>query len=315
MKAVVIDRFGDVDVLRDEDVPVPEPGAGELRVRVRAVGTNPVDTQNRANGSWARLTAPAILGYDVAGTVDAISPGAGVFAPGDAVFYMSDFFDNRFGAYAEYHVAPASFVVRKPGALSFVEAAAVPLAGLTALQTLDRLRVAPGDALLVYGAAGGVGSFAVQIAVARGALVVAVASRKHEPLLSRLGVRATLDYRLASPAAAAAAAIGRQLDAVADFAGQGGIADALPVLRTGGSAASVVSLGSDLDLAIDRNVALHGVLVRPNRPGLLELANLVERGAVKPVIRTVLPLTADGAKTAHFLLESGHGAGKIVLEA
>ncbi len=132
MKAIVLSRFGGPEVLELREVERPQPGLGELLVRVMAAGTNPVDAKLRANGTWAQLTPPVIIGYDAAGVVEAVGPGVTDFAPGDEVYYTPEIFGNPHGSYAEYERVPAAIVARKPRNLSFVEAAAVPLAGGTA---------------------------------------------------------------------------------------------------------------------------------------------------------------------------------------
>jgi NADPH2:quinone reductase len=149
-------------------------------VAVYAVGTNPVDAQNRQDGSWAGLYPPVIPGCDASGVIDAVGPGVTHFAPGDEVFYMVDFLHNPRGTYAEYHVVDASLIARKPNSLTHVEAAALPLAAGTAYEMIiRRLAIIQGEWVLLYGASEGVGSYALQMAVAQGAHVIAVARAHH----------------------------------------------------------------------------------------------------------------------------------------
>jgi len=252
MRAVVIDRFGPPDVLGVRDVDTPAPGQGEVRVEVHAAGVNPVDAQNRADGEWAGLSLPAILGSDFSGVVDVIGEGVTEWSEGEKVFGLSPFRGSSNGTYAEYHVAAAGSLLRKPGGLTHVEAAAIPLAAATALEVIDRrLAIEDGELVLVHGAGGGVGSFAVQLAAGAGASVIASASERHHELLGRLGADLCLDYRRVDVAEAARERTGRELDAVADFVGGDAIARSLAAMREGGRAASVVSLEGDLEPAID----------------------------------------------------------------
>lgn len=314
MKAAVIDRFGGPEVLDWREVETPSPGPGQVRVRVHAAGVNPVDAQNRADGSWANLSLPAIVGSDFSGVVDRVGDGVSGWSAGEEVFGLSPFRESSAGTYAEYHVVEAGSLLRKPDNLSHVEAAAMPLAAATALEVIERrLAVGRGEVVLVHGAGGGVGSFAVQIAAAAGATVIASASERHHELLHRLGADLCLDYRRGDVAATARERAGRDLDAVADFVGGEAVATSLTALREGGRAASVVGFEGDLEPAIDRNITLHGVLVDPEDHLLLEqVRDRAAAGHLRPVISAVYPL-AD-VRSAHRRLEAGHMQGKIVLD-
>jgi len=312
MRAIVYDTFGGPDVLHLREVALPEPGPGQVRVAISAAGTNPVDAQNRQDGSWADLHPPVIPGCDASGVIDVIGPGVRRFAPGDEVFYMVDFLNNASGTYAEYHVVDAALIARKPQSLTHVEAAALPLAAGTAYETIiRRLALTRGEWVLLYGAAGGVGSLALQMAVAQGAHVIAVACAQHHPLLSALGALACLDYTTQDVLAEAQRIAGRKLDAVADFVGGETLAESLAVIRPYGRAASSVGVRGDLDRLLDLNLTLHGILVRPEQRRLEAFDRLVSTGALRPIIDQVLPL--QEAAQAHRRLESGHGQGKIVL--
>jgi NADPH:quinone reductase len=183
MRAVVYERFGGPEVLELRDWPRPEPKSGEVVVAVHAAGVNPVDAQNRADGTWAEVEPPVIPGYDFSGAVETDGDQAPDWAAGDEVFGALPVRVTRSGSYAEYVAVPAETIARKPEALSHVEAAAAPVAACTAYEALRRLRLEPGEWLLIRGAGGGVGSFAVQIAARAGARVLAVASARHHPLL------------------------------------------------------------------------------------------------------------------------------------
>ena len=312
MRAIVFDTFGNPDVLSLQEVACPQPGPGQVRVAIYAAGTNPVDAQNRRDGSWAGLHPPVIPGSEASGVIDAVGPGVTTFAPGEEVFYMTDFLHNPHGTYAEYQVVDAALIARKPPRLSHVEAAALPLAGGTAYETIiRRLALSQGEWMLMFGAAGGVGSLALQIAVAQGAQVIAVARSHHHGLLSALGAVACLDYTTQDVVAEAQAIAGRKLDTIADFVGGETVARSLAALRSYGRVASIAGLSGDLEQLLDLNLTLHGILVRPERTRLLALDALIASRGLHPIIDQVLPLKE--AAQAHRRLETGHGQGKIVL--
>jgi NADPH2:quinone reductase len=198
---MVTPRFGGADLFEEWDVERPAPGAGEVLVRVVAAGTNPVDAKFRAEGDSIGLEAPIVLGADVSGVVEEAGSGVTDFAPGDEVYYTPEVFGPRSnGSYAEYHVAKADIVAKKPASLSHEEAAAVPLAGGTAYEAIvRRLSVRVGETVLIHGGAGGVGSFAVQIAKAAGARVLATASSDNQEFLAELGADVAIDYRDQDP--------------------------------------------------------------------------------------------------------------------
>jgi NADPH:quinone reductase len=312
MRAIVYDNFGGPDVLSLREVALLEPGPGQVRVAIYAAGTNPVDAQNRQDGSWADLHPPVIPGCDASGVIDVVGPGVTRFAPGDEVFYMVDFLHNTNGTYAEYQVVESTLIAHKPQILTHIEAAALPLAAGTAYEMINRrLALTSGEWVLIYGAAGGVGSLALQMAVAQGAYVIAVARAQHHALLSALGAVACLDYATQDVPAEAQRIAGRKLDAAADFVGGETLAQSFAAIRPYGRVASSVGLMGDLDLLLDLNLTLHGILVRPEQKRLEALNRLVSSGSLRPIIDHVLPL--QEAVEAHQLLESGHGPGKIVL--
>ena len=297
--------------MRVRQLPAPEPGPDQVVVAVEAVGVNPVDAGNRADPSWAGIRPPYVVGYELAGRVQAVGDGGAGFRRGDLVWGLLPVRGTRWGTYAELVAVDAALVGPRPPSLSAVEAAALPLAGATAVQLLDRLDPEPGEWVLVHGAAGGVGSLFVQLARARGARVVASASAPREPLLRELGAEVFLDRRAGQVAERACRAIGQELDMVADLVGYGTLAASLPVVREGGRAGSIVELAGDLELAVDRNITLHGVLMRPSRQVLGVLAAAVASGSLRPVVDQVLDL-ADAA-AAHRRVESRRGQGKAVL--
>lgn len=312
MRAIVVERFGGPEVLVERNIPIPEPAAGQIRVKIHAAGTNPVDPWNRNDGSWAHLTAPIVLGYEASGTVDALGEGVGSFQLGDEVMIFLDVIGTPMGTYAEYAVTDEKFAVRKPGSLTHIEAAALPLAGSTAYAAIvDRLDLHPDQSILIHGASGGVGLFAVQLAVARRARVIASASGPRHALLYELGAVACIDYRKTDPISETAQIADPGIDAVLDLVGGDLLARSLSLLRPYGRAASIVSLEGDLEPAIDKNITIHGILVHPSRRVLSALADLVDERKLRPIVDAILPLAE--ARKAHERLESGHGQGKVVL--
>jgi NADPH:quinone reductase len=310
MRALVVQQPGGPEVMRLRQLPAPQPGPGQVVVAVEAVGVNPVDAANRADPSWAGVRPPYVVGYEVAGRIQAVGDDGG-WTRGDPVWGLLPVRGTRWGTYAELVTLDAALVGPRPPSLSAVQAASLPLAGVTAVQLLDRLEPTPGEWVLVHGAAGGVGSLFVQLARARGARVVASASGQREALLRGLGVEVFLDRHAGRVAERACRAIGQELDMVADLVGYGTLAASLPVVREGGRAGSIVALAGDLEPAVDRNITLHGVLVRPSRQVLEVLAAAVAGGSLRPVVDQVLELT--DAAVAHRRVESGHGQGKVVL--
>ncbi len=205
MRAMVTPEFGGSDIFEERDVQRPEAGPGEVLVRVFASGTNPVDAKLRTGGSFAGLEPPVVLGSDVSGVVEEVGPGVTDFEVGDEVYYTPEIFGpGSNGGYAEYHVADANIVAHKPASLSHEEAAAIPLAGGTAYEAIvRRLGVQVGETVLIHGGAGGVGSFAVQIAHAAGARVLASAGRDNQQTLKDLGADLAIDYTQQNVAEAA----------------------------------------------------------------------------------------------------------------
>jgi NADPH2:quinone reductase len=311
MRALVVQQPGGPEVMRLRRLPAPQPGPNQVVVAVEAVGVNPVDAANRADPSWAGVSPPYVVGYEVAGRIQAVGDGGAGWTRGDPVWGLLPVRGTRWGTYAELVTLDAALVGPRPPSLSAVQAASLPLAGVTAVQLLDRLEPTPGEWVLVHGAAGGVGSLFVQLARMRGARVVASASGQREALLRGLGVEVFLDRHAGQVAERARRAIGQELDMVADLVGHGTLAASLSMVREGGRAGSIVELAGDLEPAVDRNITLHGVLVRPSRQVLEVLAAAVAGGSLRPVVDQVLDL-ADAA-AAHWRVESRHGQGKVVL--
>jgi NADPH:quinone reductase len=312
MRAMVLPKFGGPELFELREVEKPKPGAGEILVRIIASGTNPVDAKLRADGRWAHLEPPVVLGYDAAGVVEEVGPGVEDLQAGDGVFYTPVLFWNASGTYAEHNVVRASIVARKPKAISFLEAAAIPLAGGTAWEAvIRRLAPHPGETVLIHGGAGGVGSFAVQFAKVAGARVIATSSAGNLELLRKIGADVALDYGGDVEGSVREVTGGEGVDAAFDIQGPNCVSRTLPMVRANGRIACVLSPEGDLAALTSKNIALHGVFLTRERRRLEEMTPLFERGQVKPVIDEILPLE-DVAK-AHERLDSGHGRGKIVL--
>jgi NADPH2:quinone reductase len=314
MRAMVLPRFGGPELFEERDVPKPTPGPGELLVRIVASGTNPVDAKLRHDGSWAGQKPPIVLGYDASGVVEGAGPGVKDFKAGDEVYFTPEIFGTTLGTYAEWNVVPAAIVAPKPRGLTHVQAAAFPLAAGTAWDAVvRRLAVRPGETLLIHGGAGGVGTFAIQIARASGARVIATAGTANQATLRELGADVCVDYTREDPAAVALRETGNAgVDAVFSTVGGDTLARSIPATRPGGRLATILGISGDLSAFYPRNQTLHGVFLTREGKRLRELAALVEQGKLRAVVDAVLPLAQVGE--AHRRLDSGHGRGKIVLE-
>lgn len=310
MTAVGQHRLGDPDVLELVTVPVPRPGPGEVLVRVAATSLNPTDwVHRRAEGFLGAIPAgapPRVLGWDVSGTVESVGLGVTLHDVGDDVFGMLPY-PGGHGAAAEYVVAPARALVPKPRDVPHTHAAAVSLAGVTAVQALiDTAHLRPGDRVLVHAGAGGVGHLATQLAAGHGAHVVATASRGHHDFVTECGACQVIDYT-ATPFEDEA----HDIDVVIDCVGGDYPDRSARTLRDG--------RGTIVSLALNRTERL------PARPGLRHKLMLVEAdhysmctleelladGVLTPHLAATFPL--DRAADGHRLGETGHVAGKIVL--
>ena len=328
MMAIRLHEFGGPDVLRYEEVPVPELKAGEVLVRVCAAGVNPPDWYLRDGlrslpPEWRpKVPLPVIPGSDVSGVVDTVATDVRGLSVGDEVFGMVRF--PSFGesaAYAQYVAAPASDLAIKPGGIDHVHAAGAPMSGLTAWQFLMELghdepnplqpgphRPVPleGRTVLVNGAAGGVGHIAVQLAKWKGAHVIAVASGVHEPFLRSLGSDEFLDYSKCSPEEVA-----RDVDLVLDTVGGPTTGRFLRPLKRGGALFPVFPGFSDPGKAKNAGVTVSMTQVRSNGPQLAELGRLLDAGTVKIAVEGTYPL--EDTRRAHERAAGGHIRGKLVL--
>jgi NADPH:quinone reductase-like Zn-dependent oxidoreductase len=303
MRAVRFHDYGPPSVLVVDEVERPEPKEGEVLVRVRAAGVNPIDWKFRAGylKQFAPLDLPHTPGLDVAGTVEAVGPGVDGFTLGDEVFGRGT------GTYAEYAVAPVANIARIPDGMTFEQAATLHVGGVTAWVALfDTAHLEAGQRLLVQGGAGGVGSIAVQLAHWKGAHVIATTSTANVDYVKSLGADEVIDYTAVNFEDGV-----HDVDVVLDTVGGEVSARSLSVLKPDGLLVVVAGM-PDTDAAAARGVRTSGVThPATTSPVLEELAKLVVTGKLIPQIGRVLPL--DDAAEAHATSETGHGRGRIVL--
>ncbi len=297
MKAMRIDEFGGPQVLHETEVPTPEPAAGQVRVRTRTVGLNPLDAKIRSGAMEAAFPTPlpAILGFEVAGTVDAVGEGVTGVAVGDDVFGRA-----TGGAYAEYALS-GSFAL-KPAELAWAAAVALPVAGETAARVLNLLDLRDGETLLINGAAGAVGTMAVQLAVARDARVIGTAAEANHEYLTSLGAIPTTYGPGLVDRVRALAPDG--IDAVFDVAGRGALPDSIE-LR--GGTDRIITIADPAGPGL-------GVPFSSGGKGDDDLAGLAEQVvAGKLVVNVGRTFPLAEVADAHRALETGHGRGKLVL--
>ncbi|MFD3437114.1 NADP-dependent oxidoreductase [Streptomyces sp. NPDC058685] len=329
MKAIRLHEFGGPEVLRQEEVPVPEPAPGEVLVRVHAVGINPPDRYAREGMPdippelRPSFQLPLIPGTDVSGVVEAVAADVNSFSVGDEVIGLLRFPTVlQSSAYAEYVTAPASDLARKPAGIDHVHAAGLVMSGLTAWQFLIELGhdhpspfqeaqhrpVALGSesTVLINGAAGGVGHLALQLAKWKGARVIAVASGAHETFLRELGADEFIDYTKERPEEAV-----RDIDLVLDTVGGPDSRRFLRTLKRGGSLYPVYFGQFDEEENAKLGVTVTAVTVRSSGAQLAELAGLVDAGRIRVAIDSTFPLAE--AQAAHERIARGHIRGKVVL--
>lgn len=312
MRAISQHKYGGPEVLELVDVERPVPLPTEVLVRVDAAGVNPVDAKTRGGGGVAGLLGepPFVLGWDVAGVVEEVGHGVHTLAVGDEVYGMP-WFPRAASAYAEYVTAPSRHFARKPVSLSAIEAAATPLAGLTAYQILTALAdVQKDQRVLIHAAGGGVGHLAVQIAKQLGAWVIGTASAGKHDWLRGLGADDVIDYREQRLVDATG-----DLDVVIDLIGsEETLTQSAAVTKAGGLVVAVPSASpqSAVDQARASGVRVAPYLVEPDGRALAELGELIDQGHVRVEVEEVFPLAAAAA--AHRRLEAGRTRGKLVLE-
>ncbi|WP_158915660.1 NADP-dependent oxidoreductase [Caulobacter sp. S45] len=305
MKAVRIHEFGGPEVLKLEELPQPEAGPGELLIEVQAASANPVDYKIR-KGDYPAVKAdqlPIVLGRDIAGIVQKLGIGVSDFVEGDEVFTMLP--QDR-GAFAEWVAAPANVCALKPASLDMVQAASVPLAALTAWQGLfDHGGLKAGQRVLIHGATGGVGPFAVQFARAKGAEVFATASSDGIEFVKGLGAHRAIDYR-----AERFEDIVHDVDLVYDLIGGETEDRSWQVLKRGGALISTVH-EPDAEKAAKAGVQASRYTAQPNGEQLREIARMIDAGEVKVTLDKVFPLASAAEAETH--LENDHVRGKVVL--
>lgn len=315
MRGIALEQFGGPEVLRlRDDLPVPPVGPDSVLVRVRAAGVNPVDAQIRqglladAIPTWS----PVVPGWDAAGVVEEVGDAVTEFRPGDEVFgyFRKDFV--RDGTYAELTTIRDAHLARKPASLSFEEAGAAPLAALTAWQLIDEvLRVVDGQLVLIHGASGGVGSFAVQLAKRAGATVIAVASARNHEYLRSLGADECIDYAAEDFVDVIARRHLAGPDAVVDLVGGETLTRSAQVVRPRGKIASIIQPPPRGGLFAEHEIQTRYVFARPDASGLRLLARAFDAGDLKVELADVFAL--EEAPRAHDLIELGHTRGKLVL--
>ncbi|KMQ73383.1 NADP-dependent oxidoreductase [Marinobacter subterrani] len=313
MRHVVYDRFGDRDVLQVVQSAVPAPATGQVLVRVHGAGLNPIDWKTRKGLGFAARqiehSLPWTPGYDMAGEVVTVGDEVTTLAPGDRVMGMIGFPAGG-GGYSEYALAAADELAIVPEELDLVAAGALPLAALTAWQALFEVaKLESGQKILIHAGAGGVGHFAVQFALERGAHVIATASAGNRDFLAELGVHEVIDYRTTD--------IGEEcygLDVVLDLVGGDTGKRSLHTLGEQGVLVTIPTVTADEIISTAESLGLraHGMMVRPDVFHLEEIAELIEDGDVKVHIEKAFAL--DDVAQAHELLEGGHVRGKLVLD-
>lgn len=310
MRAIVCEQPGGPEVLQLTEIPDPEPGPGEVRVRVEAAGVNPIDWKTRSGLGAAKTFGgkPFVVGWDVAGVVDALGPDTTGLQVGDPVLGMARF-PSPDGAYAEYVTAPAGHFRGRPEGMSVVEAGGLPLAGMTAWQSLvDVGHLQAGQRVLVHAAAGGVGHLAVQIAKARGAHVIGTASAPKHELLRSLGCDEVVDYR-----SERFEEVVEPVDLVYDLIGGETAVRSMGLVKPSGKLVCLptVAVKAAVQAAAERGVDASGAYVRAGGNGLGELVELYTDGRLQILIAQTFAL--DRAADAHRLGEQGRTTGKIVL--
>ncbi|MDQ6421996.1 NADP-dependent oxidoreductase [Paenibacillus sp. LHD-117] len=304
MKAIRYYNHGGPDVLRLEEVPVPNTGEGEVLVSVHGVGVNPGDWQIRSGFAGDRFELPYIPGWDVSGVVVSVDDNVTGFRPGDMVFGMT----ANSGGCAEYVAVPARHLVLMPGSIDFVEAAALPQSGFTAWHALFvQGKLEAGQTVLINGAAGGVGHLALQLARWKGANVIGTASARNEPFLRELGVDKFVDYAAALPTG-----ITQSVDVVLDTVGGDNGDWLLDTLKPGGRLIPIAWGRYSSEKAAKASISVQEVQYPPIAAAYLEkFARLVDTGLIKVAIDSVFPL--EETAKAHEKSESRRVRGKIVI--
>ncbi len=306
MKAIRIHEFGGPEVLRCEEAPQPVPAADEVLIKVHASGVNPIDYKIRAGNAKGKfpIKFPLIPGWDVSGEIAQVGSEILNFRIGDEVYSRPD--PTRDGTYAEYVVVKADQVNAKPKSIDHDKAAAVPLAGLTAWQGLfTHGELEAGQKVLIHGASGGVGTYAVQFAKWKGAYVIGTASEDNIDFLYELGADEVIDYNNEN-----FEEVVKDVDLVFDLIGGDTQKRSLKVLKNGGRLITTVAPES-AEQAKAQNIHIENFMAKSLPGDLQQIADLIDSGKVKPIISEIMPLKE--AAEAHKKIEEGHTRGKIVL--
>lgn len=306
MRAMVISEYGGPEVLHAADIPHEPLSSRDVLIRIYATSVNPIDWKVRKGlvQEHVPLTFPAILGWDAAGIVESVGSDVNRFHPGDPVFCRPA--THRLGTYAEYVTVDESLVADKPSNLTFLEAASVPLAGLTAFEALVVIaHLEPGQRVLIHGAAGGVGSYAVQLAKVRGAFVAATASASNMEYLKALGADQVIDYHHQAFESAV-----EPVDVVLDTIGGSTQSRSYQVLKRGGTLVSI-AMPPQAEEMEKYGVSGHWFFLEPDGDKLAQLGALFSQGLIRPQVHREFPL--EDMAEAHRLSESGHVRGKIAI--
>lgn len=312
MKAAIIHEFGPPEVLQITDVEKPVVDDEQVLIKIKSVGINPVDTKVRAgtSGVSKRISLPAILGWDVSGVVEETGKNVSGFKTGDEVFGCIGFPGLGKG-YAEYTVADPYILAKKPGNISFDEAAAIPIAGLTAYQAInEELKITSGQKVLIQAAAGGVGHLAVQFAKMNGAYVFGTASEKNKIFLESLGIDKVIDYKKEK-----FEDVVHELDAALDAMGGEVLYRSIECVKRGGRVVCLPSSTKNdpkaIDIALERNITLTWPMMRTDGKELQLIAHLLEEKKLKVKVDKIF--TLDQIVWAHKAVESHGTSGKVVV--
>lgn len=308
-RAVVINEYGGKEKLAEAKVSLPELGADQVLVKVAATSINPIDWKLR-EGYLKQMfpwSFPIILGWDVAGEIVEVDQKVKDYHVGDRIFARPE--TTRFGTYADYTIVDTNLLAPLPESIAFTEAAAVPLAGLTALQALfDHGSLKAGEKVLIHAGAGGVGTYAIQLAKNAGAYVITTASPRNHELVKKLGADEVIDYHTTD-----FEEVLTDIDLVFDTMGGEIQKKSFSVLKEHGRLISVLSI-EDETLAATKQIEAKAIWLRTNGEQLSELAKLMADGKLVSVIGETFPLTRQGVYDAHALSETHHAVGKIVLD-
>ena len=310
MKAAFYESFGEADVLQVGELEIPPLKEVEVLVKIKAAAVNPVDAAVRRGllKTMLPVTFPAIPGWDVAGVVEERAYGARRFNVGDEVYAYARRPFVQWGTYAEYIVIPESYLAHRPKKISWEASAGIPLVGLTSYQCLyvaGKLR--EGQSVLILGASGGIGTLAIQLAKAKGATVIGVASEKNHPYMTGIGADYTIDYKDKHIGEEVRKVFPRGVDLIFDAASGDSLQQSLTALKKNGTVVSILNRGENIDKSID----FHYVFVEPDSSQLEDLARLANHDKIKVHVSEVYSL--DQAAEAMKQIETHHTTGKIVI--